>query len=137
MQSIDNSEQNNVIVTCAVHLGSARIVGGRHAFNVHDGEKIKKQAKERTNEREPHIAGSDRRLFRAGRSAKVKSASKHLPFKDALLYARALKLPNTTCQPSFDPRKGLQARWAARARALAHPYSMSYAEVRNLRVVLE
>ena len=43
-------------------------------FNVHDGEKMKKQAKERTNEREPHIAGNDRRPFRAGRSAKVKYA---------------------------------------------------------------
>ena len=32
---------------------------------------MKKQATERTNE---HIAGSDRRLFRAGRSAKVKYA---------------------------------------------------------------
>ena len=41
---------------------------------MYDGEKIKKEAKERTNEREPHIAGSDRRLFRAGRSAKVKYA---------------------------------------------------------------
>ena len=37
---------------------------------------MKKQAKERTNvnEREPHIAGSDRRPFRAGRSAKVNYA---------------------------------------------------------------